>query len=172
MRRLGVSLPPSNPSGLPPPSSEGGKTKDGSLSLRPPSKKKRVYGRNMVSFPDANCAGGPVSLDRLGRRKNRLPAALRRSRGAGQIARGPRCGAAMAFPQKRPRSGGSCRRRRLRERIRNPSALGIPLSLSSPYLSLRQALRACHLPRQREALAAAGRRAKRPYRFRQSPEAL
>ena len=72
----------------------------------PPSKKKRVYGRNMVSFPDANCAGGPVSLDRLGRRTQRLPAALRRSRGAGQIARGPLCGAAMAFPQKRPRSNG------------------------------------------------------------------
>ncbi len=78
----------------------------GSSVPRPSSKKKRVYGRNMVSFPDANCAGGPVSLDRLGRRKNRLPAALRRSRGAGQIARGPLCGAAMAFPQKRPRSNG------------------------------------------------------------------
>ena len=32
-----------------------------------------------------------------------------------------------AFPQKRPRSGGSCRRRRLRERIRNQFVLGIPL---------------------------------------------
>ena len=32
-----------------------------------------------------------------------------------------------AFPQKRPQSGGSCRRRRLRERIRNQFVLGIPL---------------------------------------------
>ena len=73
------------------------------FASRPLSKKKRVYGRNMVPFPGANCAGGPVLFDRLGRRKNRLPVALRRSRG-GQIARGPLCGAAMAFPQKRPRS--------------------------------------------------------------------
>ena len=32
----------------------------------------------MVPFPGANCAGGPVLFDRLGRRKSRLPAALRR----------------------------------------------------------------------------------------------
>ena len=96
----------------------------GSSVPRPSSKKKRVYGRNMVPFPDANCAGGPVSLDRLGRRKNRLPAALRRSRGAGQIARGPRrrvpasdfrqfiCRKSMEFsgpPQKRSFCGARCR---------------------------------------------------------------
>ena len=27
---------------------------------RLPSKKKRVYGRNMVPFPGVNCAGGPI----------------------------------------------------------------------------------------------------------------
>ena len=67
-----------------------------SFVFRLSSKKRRVYGRNMVPFPGANCAGGPVLFDRLGRRKNRLPAALRRSRG-GQITRGPLCGAARRF---------------------------------------------------------------------------
>ena len=81
-----------------------------SFAFRPSSKKKRVYGRNMVPFPGANCAGGPVLFDRLGRRKNRLPVALRRSRG-GQIARSPvfRPPEGLA-----PLCKGSCRRRRLR----------------------------------------------------------
>ena len=49
-----------------------------SFVFRLSSKKRRVYGRNMVPFPGANCAGGPVLFDRLGRRTKRLPAALRR----------------------------------------------------------------------------------------------
>ena len=35
LRRPAVSLPPSSPSGLPPPSSEGGKTKDGGQKTKP-----------------------------------------------------------------------------------------------------------------------------------------
>ena len=62
----------------------------GCPSLRPSSSVQKEEGlrEEHGSFPRRKLRRGPVLFDRLGRRKNRLPAALRRSRG-GQIARSP-----------------------------------------------------------------------------------
>ena len=112
---------------------------------RLPSKKKRVYGRNMVPFPGANCAGGPFdqTASVAGKTGSLRHCAVLAARGRSRAARAGECrrpifgnsfagnlwnsrgprksaafvgrGAAMAFPQKRPRSGGEARRRTKRE---------------------------------------------------------
>ena len=144
------------------------------FASRPSSKKKRVYGRNMVPFPGANCAGGPVLFDRLGRRKNRLPVALRRSRGgqiAGVSAETPAiekgsCQGRQALTEGlwvSYRNGLSVTGRLLLHRACNPSA-SHPLS-TSPYTGEARDGRRWPAPHRFAGLTRGGRRSLAPHRF-------